>query len=64
MGEGPAVTYRAGEGWVEAPKAQHVLTQNASAAAPARLLVIFISTGDALESEDSKPATPDAHFLA
>jgi quercetin dioxygenase-like cupin family protein len=53
LDEGPAVTYRAGEGWVEAPNAHHLLTQNASAAAPARLLVIFISgTGDALKAED------------
>ena len=43
--EGDTVTYRAGEGWVEPPNAHHVLTQNASAAAPARLLVIFISNG-------------------
>jgi quercetin dioxygenase-like cupin family protein len=63
MAEGSAVTYGAGEGWVEAPNAQNVLTQNASAAAPARLLVIFIAAGDTLESEDPKPV-PDAHFLA
>jgi quercetin dioxygenase-like cupin family protein len=63
MAEGPAVTYGAGDGCVEAPNAQNVLTQNANASAPARLLVIFISAGDAPESEDPKPV-PDAHFLA
>jgi quercetin dioxygenase-like cupin family protein len=59
LDEGPAVTYRAGEGWVEAPDAHHVLTQNASAAAPARLLVIVVSgTGDAHETEGPEALHP------
>jgi quercetin dioxygenase-like cupin family protein len=53
LDEGPAITYHSGDGWLETPNTHPVLTQNASAAVPARLLVIFISsTGDSLESED------------
>ncbi len=44
---GPARIYRAGESWSEAPGAHHVVSENASKTAPARLLAVFIAdTGD------------------
>jgi quercetin dioxygenase-like cupin family protein len=44
---GPAKIYRAGESWSEAPGAHHVVSENASKTAPARLLAVFIAdTGD------------------
>jgi quercetin dioxygenase-like cupin family protein len=53
LGGQPAVTYRQGENWVEQPGAHHVLTENASATEPARLLVVFVShTGDQLKVDD------------
>jgi quercetin dioxygenase-like cupin family protein len=49
----PMRTYRQGENWVEQPGAHHVLTENPSTRAPAKLLVIFISnTGDQLKVDD------------
>jgi quercetin dioxygenase-like cupin family protein len=53
----PMRTYRQGENWVEQPGAHHVLTENPSTTAPAKLLVIFISnTGDPLKVDDPPPA--------
>lgn len=40
---GPVVTYHAGHGWFEPPGARHLLTENASRSARARLLVVFIA---------------------
>ncbi|GJD49990.1 hypothetical protein OPKNFCMD_2726 [Methylobacterium crusticola] len=40
--DGPARTYRAGEGWSEAPGAHHVVSANASPDRPARLLAVFV----------------------
>ncbi|GAA3643146.1 cupin domain-containing protein [Nonomuraea antimicrobica] len=52
LGDGPVRTYRQGQNWVEPPGAHHVLTENTSRTAPARLLVIFISdTGAKLKVE-------------
>ncbi|MCK2218495.1 cupin domain-containing protein [Actinomadura sp. ATCC 31491] len=49
----PARTYRAGENWVEQPGAHHLLTENTSRTAPAKLLVVFVSdTGDKLKVDD------------
>lgn len=39
----PAVTYRAGDAWYESPREKHVLSKNASATRPARLLVWMVS---------------------
>jgi catalase len=51
----PARTYRAGEGWFEPPGARHLLTENLSRTAPARLLVAFIANpGDALKIPDTE----------
>jgi quercetin dioxygenase-like cupin family protein len=49
----PIRTYRRGQNWVEQPGAHHVLTENTSSTAPAKLLVIFISnTRDPLKVDD------------
>jgi quercetin dioxygenase-like cupin family protein len=49
----PTRTYHQGENWVEQPGAHHVLTQNPSRNAPAKLLVVFISNaGDKLKIDD------------
>lgn len=49
----PARTYHSGENWVEQPGAHHVATENTSQTAPAKLLVVFISTtGDELKIDD------------
>jgi quercetin dioxygenase-like cupin family protein len=51
----PARTYHQGENWVEQPGAHHILTENTSRTARARLLVVFISsTGDQLKIDDPR----------
>jgi quercetin dioxygenase-like cupin family protein len=40
---GPAKVYHAGESWYEGPGAHHLLSENASATDPARLIVVFIA---------------------
>ena len=55
----PMRTYRQGENWIEQPGAHHVLTENTSTTAPAKLLVIFISnTGDQLKVDDRTFVSP------
>jgi quercetin dioxygenase-like cupin family protein len=50
----PVETYRAGKGWTEQPGVHHLLTANASATRPARLLVTFVSKeGEALKTSDA-----------
>jgi catalase len=50
-----ARTYSAGQSWFEPPGAHHILTQNLSATAPARLLVVFIApAGAALKISDQQ----------
>ena len=52
-----AKTYQTGQFWFEEPGVHHLLTANASATAPARLLVVFIADdGQALKIDD-----PAAH---
>jgi quercetin dioxygenase-like cupin family protein len=49
----PMRTYDQGENWTEQPNAHHVATENASPTAPAKLLVVFISTtGAELKVDD------------
>ncbi|WP_293903711.1 catalase [Phenylobacterium sp.] len=49
----PPQTYRAGQSWFEPPGADHLVTQNLSRSARARLLVVFISnTGDPLKTAE------------
>jgi quercetin dioxygenase-like cupin family protein len=48
-----ARTYHVGEGWTEPPGAHHLLTENTSDAAQARLLVTFVANvGEPLKTED------------
>jgi len=50
----PERTYRVGQGWTEQPGAHHLLTANASATLPARLLVTFVSSdGEPLKTTDA-----------
>ena len=49
----PAQTFTLGQSWSEAPGAHHVLTENASASEPARLLVVFVAdSGASLKTDD------------
>jgi quercetin dioxygenase-like cupin family protein len=49
----PMRTYHQGENWIEQPGAHHVATEDASPTAPAKLLVVFISTtGAQLKVDD------------
>jgi len=51
-GETPRV-YKAGETWTEPPAAHHVVSENASATKPAKLLAIVVAdTGDTLTTVD------------
>ena len=52
--------YRAGESWFEPPGAHHVISANASADKPARLLVVFVAvSGEPLSVMDAAgPARP------
>ncbi|MFF4901820.1 cupin domain-containing protein [Streptomyces sp. NPDC001068] len=51
----PVTTYHQGENWVEQPGAHHVLTENTSSTARAKLLVVFVSdTGDKLKVDDPR----------
>ena len=52
--DGPAMVYRAGESWSEAPGAHHVVSENASATVPASLLAVFIA-----DTGDTSLTTPD-----
>ena len=40
--DAPAKVYKAGESWTEAPGAHHVVSENASASTPAKLLAVFV----------------------
>ena len=50
----PARVYRAGEGWFEKPGAHHVVSENASATQPARLLAVFL-----VDEGETQFTTPD-----
>jgi quercetin dioxygenase-like cupin family protein len=51
-GHAPQV-YRVGESWTEQPGVHHLLTENLSSSAPARLLVTFVSAeGAPLKVQD------------
>ncbi len=51
---GEAKVYRAGESWTELPGAHHIVSENASATEPARMLATFV-----LDTNDSKLVTLD-----
>ena len=43
VGDGAERVYHAGESWTEKPGAHHMLSENASATEPARLLAVFVA---------------------
>lgn len=45
LDDGAPVTYKAGESWVETPRALHAVSRNASTTKPAKLLV-WLMAGD------------------
>ncbi|MGQ0501057.1 MAG: cupin domain-containing protein [Panacagrimonas sp.] len=47
--DGPVQVFKAGESWSEQPGARHVVSENASATEPAKLLAIFVV--DSAETE-------------
>jgi len=49
-----AKVYAAGEYWTENPGDHHIVSENASATEPAKLLVVFV-----VDSTDGKLTTPD-----
>jgi quercetin dioxygenase-like cupin family protein len=54
-GEATARVYKVGENWFEAPGAHHIVSENASADATARLLAVFIvAPGERLTTPDPK----------
>jgi quercetin dioxygenase-like cupin family protein len=42
----PAITYKAGEFWYEAAGSEHLVSKNASATQPAKLLVFMVMGED------------------
>lgn len=51
----PPVSYKAGDSWYEPPKAPHVVSKNASATRPAKLLVwLLVGDGEALKQAYKK----------
>jgi len=52
--DGPAKTYRVGEGFYELPGSHHRISENASATEPASLLAVFV-----VDSKDKPLTTPD-----
>jgi len=53
VNDGPVITYRAGESWSEQPGDRHLVSANASATEPARLLAVFVV--DTSEKEITYP---------
>ncbi|QRM33843.1 cupin domain-containing protein (plasmid) [Microvirga sp. VF16] len=56
VNDGPVKTYRVGESWSEAPGDRHLVSANASATEPARLLAVFVV--DTAEKELVLPIKP------
>jgi quercetin dioxygenase-like cupin family protein len=49
----PVRTYQQGQNWFEQPGAHHLVTENTSGTAPAKLLVVFVAkTGENLKVDD------------
>jgi quercetin dioxygenase-like cupin family protein len=46
VNDGETRVYGAGEGWSEPPKARHLVSRNASATEPAKLLAVFVVDSD------------------
>ena len=54
--DGPVTVYKVGESWSEAPGAHHVVSENASATEPAKLLAIFV-----VDTAEKELTTIDKH---
>jgi quercetin dioxygenase-like cupin family protein len=54
VNDAPERTYQAGESWTEVPGDHHQVSQNASTAAPAKLLAIFV-----VDTSDREIVIPD-----
>lgn len=54
VNNGPERTYHAGENWTESPGDHHVVSANASATRPAKLLAVFI-----VDDKDAVLTLPD-----
>ena len=52
--DGPVRVYHAGESFIEKPGAHHMISENASATEPAKMLAIFV-----VDSEAGPLSTPD-----
>ena len=55
VGDGPEQTFHAGDAWWEPPGAIHRVSRNASAAAPATLLAIYVAPKAATAADLMKP---------
>jgi len=55
VGDGPEQTFHAGDAWWEPPGATHRVSRNASAAAPATLLAIYVAPKAATAADLMKP---------
>jgi quercetin dioxygenase-like cupin family protein len=53
VNDGETRVYKAGEGWSEPPNARHLVSRNASATEPAKLLAVFV-----VDSDDKTLTTP------
>ena len=42
LGDGPEITYKAGDSWYEPPLTPHRVSRNASTTAPAKLLAVLV----------------------
>ena len=57
--DGPKQVFKAGQSWFENPGAHHVVSRNASATEPAKLLAVFV-----VDSDDKALTTPDTSKAA
>jgi quercetin dioxygenase-like cupin family protein len=55
VNDGPETVYTAGQSFTEMPGDHHAVSRNASSAAPARLLAVFV-----VDTDDTKLVTEDA----
>jgi quercetin dioxygenase-like cupin family protein len=61
-GTGPVKVYKAGESFFEPPGSKHLVSENASAAEPASMLVVFIAYGKSSPTNSAKPIGVGAVF--
>jgi quercetin dioxygenase-like cupin family protein len=56
VNDGPETLYRSGENWTEVPGDHHVVSANASATNPAKVLAVFF-----VDDQDTVLTIPDIH---